>query len=72
MQKSDTKWLLVVLAAAILFTIFGLPYFSRFGYGLWAILVYFFFFVAFLYGRHNRPPKHPRYRKISSASTQRN
>lgn len=57
-QKCDIKWLLVVLSLAILFTIFGLPYFSRFGYGLWAVLVYFFLFVAFMYGRRNRP-RHP-------------
>ncbi len=59
MHKSDMKWLLIVLAAAILFTIFGLPYFSRYGYSLWAIPIYFFFFVAFIYGRSNRLPKHP-------------
>ncbi len=58
MQKSDIRWLIVVLSAAILFTIFGLPYFSRFGQGLWAVFVYFFLFVAFVYGRNNRH-KHP-------------
>ncbi len=57
MQKCDIWWLLVIVAAAIIFTIFGLPYFSRYGYGLWAILVYFFLFVLFLYGRSNRRPK---------------
>lgn len=59
MQKSDTKWLLIVLATAILFTIFVLPYFSRFGYGLWTAPIYLFFLVAFLYGRHNRHHKYP-------------
>ena len=59
MQWSDVKWLLTVLAMAILFTIFVLPYFSRFGYGLWTAPVYIAFFVAFLYGRCNRLPKHP-------------
>jgi len=57
MQKSDTKWLLGVLAAVLLFSVFGLPFFSQLGHPLWAILVYAFFFVIFLYGRNNRLPK---------------
>jgi uncharacterized membrane protein YkvI len=56
-QKCDVWWLLVIVAAAIVFTVFGLPYFSRYGYGLLGILVYFFLFVVFLYGRSNRLPK---------------
>ncbi len=59
MQKSDTRWLLIVLAAAFLFTIIVLPYFSRFGYGLLTVPIYVFFFVAFVYGRNNRHHKHP-------------
>ena len=59
MQKSDMKWLLIVLAAAFLFTIIVLPYFSRFGYGPLTVPIYVFFFVAFVYGRNNRLPKHP-------------
>jgi len=59
MQWSDVKWLLTVLAMAILFTIFVLPYFLRFGYGLLTVPVYAVFVVAFVYGRSNRMPKHP-------------
>ena len=59
MQKCDIWWLLVVGAAAILFSIFGLPYFTQMGHESWAILVYAFFVVVFLYGRANRHPKQP-------------
>ena len=59
MQKSDTKWLLIVLTTAILFAVFVQPYFSRFGHALWTAPIYLFFLVAFLYGRNNRLPKHP-------------
>jgi hypothetical protein len=58
MWKTDVKWLLMVLAAVALFSIFGLPYFTRLGHPWWSILVYAFFTVIFLYGRCNRPPKH--------------
>lgn len=51
------KWLTAVLGAAILFSIFGLPYFSQFGHPGCSILVYAFLFVAFLYGRANRVSK---------------
>jgi len=54
MQKCDVRWLLMVLAAVILFSIFGLPYFTQSGHQMWAILVYGFFVVVFLYGRANR------------------
>jgi hypothetical protein len=57
MQKSDTKWFLGVLAAVLLFSVFGLPYFSQLGHPMWSLLVYLFFFVIFLYGRNNRLPK---------------
>lgn len=57
MQKSDTGWLIGVLLAVLLFSVFGLPYFSQLGHPLWSILVYAFFFVIFLYGRANRLPK---------------
>jgi hypothetical protein len=57
MQKTDIRWLLLVLAAVVLFSIFGLPYFTQTGHPLWAILVYAFFAVIFLYGRCNRLPK---------------
>ncbi len=56
MQKADIRWLLLVLAAVLLFSIFGLPYFTQTGHELWAILVYGFFVVIFLYGRCNRVP----------------
>lgn len=57
MQKSDTRWLCGVLVAVLLFSIFGLPYFSQLGHPLWSILVYLFFAVIFLYGRNNRLPR---------------
>jgi hypothetical protein len=50
---------MVIVAVAILFTFLGLPFFSRYGYGLWAIVVYFFLFAIFMYGRRNRLPKRP-------------
>jgi hypothetical protein len=53
-QKCDVRWLLLVVAAAILFSIFGLPYFTQTGHEGWAIVVYAFFAVMFLYGRSNR------------------
>jgi hypothetical protein len=57
MQMSDTKWLCGVLAAVLLFSVFGLPYFSQLGHPLWSIVVYLFFAILFLYGRNNRIPK---------------
>lgn len=57
MQKCDVRWFLLVVAAAILFSIFGLPYFTQTGHEGWAVLVYAFFAVVFLYGRSNRVPK---------------
>lgn len=57
MQKCDTTWLVGVVLAVILFSVFGLPYFSQLGHPLWSILVYAFLFVLFLYGRANRLPK---------------
>jgi len=56
-QKKDILWLLLVLTAVVIFSIFGLPYFTQSGHPLWAILVYAFFAVLFLYGRCNRLPK---------------
>lgn len=57
MQKCDARWLCGVLLAVLLFSVFGLPYFSQLGHPLWSILVYVFFAVIFLYGRSNRLPK---------------
>ncbi len=48
----------MVIGAVILFSIYGLPYFTQTGHTMWALLVYAFFAVIFLYGRCNRPPKH--------------
>ena len=59
MQKCDIRWLLLVVAAVILFSVFGLPYFTQTGHSMWAIMVYAFFVVIFLYGRANRLSKHP-------------
>ena len=58
MQKRDLGWLLLVLAAVILFSTFGLPYFTQTGHDGWAVVVYAFFAVIFLYGRCNHVPKH--------------
>ena len=59
MQKTDVRWLFLVLLAVVAFSIFGLPYFTQTGHTAWAILVYGFFFVIFLYGRCNHAPKQP-------------
>ena len=59
MQTRDIGWLLMVLAAVVLFSIYGLPYFTQTGHTPWAILVYGFFAVLFLYGRCNRLRKQP-------------
>jgi hypothetical protein len=66
MQKSDTKWLCWVLLAVLLFSVFGLPYFSQLGHPMWSIVVYGFFAVIFLYGRNNRLPR-TRKRQAGSA-----
>jgi len=58
MQRSDTPWLIGVIVTAIVFSIFGMPYFSQLGHPLWSLIVYAFFVVLFLYGRNNRLP-HP-------------
>lgn len=57
MLKGDVRWFFLVLAAVVLFTIFGLPYFTHTGHSWWSILVYAFFAVLFIYGRCNHPPK---------------
>ena len=59
MQKTDIRWLFFVLLAVVLFSVFGLPYFTQTGHAAWATLVYGFFAVIFLYGRCNRQPKRP-------------
>ena len=57
MQKCDVRWLVLVVAAVILFSVFGLPYFTQTGHESWAVMVYAFLVVIFLYGRANRLPK---------------
>ena len=57
MQKSDTKWLFFIVAVALLFSVFGLPYFSQLGHPIWSVLVYAFLAVIFLYGRNNPLPR---------------
>ncbi len=42
MLKGDIRWFFLVLAAVVLFTIFGLPFFSHTGHSWWSILVYAF------------------------------
>lgn len=54
MQRSDTGWLLVIIAAVLAFSVWGLPYFSQLGHPMLSIMVYAFFVVIFLYGRSNR------------------
>jgi hypothetical protein len=57
MQRSDCYWLAMVVAAALAFSIWGLPYFSQLGHPLWSVVVYAFFVVLFLYGRANHYPR---------------
>lgn len=54
MQRRDLVWLLMVVAAAVAFSVWGLPYFTQLGHPAWSIMVYAFFVVLFLYGRANR------------------
>jgi len=54
MQRSDLVWLLIVLASALAFSIWGLPYFTQLGYSWWSLLVYAFLVILFIYGRANR------------------
>jgi hypothetical protein len=42
------------VAAALAFSVWGLPYFTQLGYPKWSILVYAFFVLLFIYGRANR------------------
>lgn len=57
LQRSDSLWCVGTLAALVLFSIFGLPYFSQLGHPFWSLLVYGFIAVIFLYGRNNRPTR---------------
>lgn len=54
MRRADCIWLVMVLAAALAFSIWGLPYFTQLGYPAWSLLVYGFFVLLFIYGRPNR------------------
>ncbi len=56
MQRTDCYWLVIVVAAVLAFSVWGLPYFSQLGHPMWSILVYGFFVVLFLYGRANHYP----------------
>lgn len=67
MQKSDATWLLLVVAAALLFSVFGLPYFSQLGHPVLSVLVYAFLVVIFIYGRNNRLPRGYRRRKAGES-----
>ncbi len=60
MQKCDCVWLLVVALAAVVFSIWGLPYFTQLGHPLWSLIVYAFFVTLFVYGRANRARHHKR------------
>jgi hypothetical protein len=53
MPRSDCIWLVIVLASALAFSVWGLPYFTQLGYPKWSILVYVFFVLLFIYGRAN-------------------
>lgn len=57
MQKRDCLWLVMVVAAALAFSVWGLPYFSQLGHPMLSLLVYGFFVIIFLYGRANRYPR---------------
>lgn len=54
MQRGHWVWLIVVIAGALAFSVWGLTYFTQLGHPLWALLVYAFFVVLFIYGRPNR------------------
>ena len=64
MQRSDCIWLAMVLAAALAFSIWGLPYFTQLGHPAWSILVYAFFVILFIYGRANRLPSGKNAKKL--------
>ena len=63
MQRSDCIWLGIVLASALAFSIWGLPYFTQLGYPNWSILVYVFFVLLFIYGRANHRVRDRKTRK---------
>lgn len=44
----------MVVVAALAFSVWGLPYFTQLGHPGWALLVYAFFVLLFIYGRANR------------------
>ncbi len=54
MQRADCMWLIIVVAAALAFSVWGLPYFTQLGHPAWSIIVYAFFVLLFIYGRANR------------------
>jgi hypothetical protein len=63
MQRCDYIWLGVVLASALAFSIWGLPYFTQLGYPKWSLMVYAFFVVLFIYGRANHRVRDHKTRK---------
>ena len=54
MQRSDCIWLIMVVAGALAFSVWGLPYFTQLGHPAWSVLVYAFFVLLFIYERANR------------------
>ena len=59
----------MVVAAALAFSVWGLPYFTQLGHPAWSILVYAFFVLLFIYGRANRVRTHKTRQESSSAKT---
>ena len=53
MQRADCIWLIMVMVAALAFSVWGLPYFTQLGHPTWSVLVYAFFALLFIYGRAN-------------------
>lgn len=54
MQRADCTWLIMVMVAALAFSVWGLPYSIQLGHPKWSVLVYAFFVLLFIYGRANR------------------
>ena len=54
MQRADCIWSIMVVVAALAFSVWGLPYSIQLGHPKWPVLVYAFFVLLFIYGRANR------------------
>jgi hypothetical protein len=57
MQRIDCIWLALVAIAALIFSVWGMPFFSQLGHPWLSVPVYAVLVVLFLYGRANRRPR---------------